>query len=550
MIRLLASLVLAVTLLQLPIAFAQTCQAGCTDYHRACRCLNDAQFLQEYTTMAQNGDLDEMKLKPVLEPLTPDCNTDLWKILCPESCNVCTSCVATSDKLDPLYQQLDVHESSLATLTTDVQTQKAAAAELERKADEMQAWVDSQEATADLDSNSYRLAVRHTSNQLTGGEFEALYRYGALTGAYINDGGRDQFRDPNFHFHWHDTTSVLLDIFNTEGIIHRSVFFQVPAHSTSSRTSFAGIFENNCQFVRDSAQNTDYTDIKQKCQKSAFNDNRRLYLAQDPNNDCNAAWFLLQNGVNNKRCGWEATLRRAPTLNNDNTVAFYDALPTVASPEAGFAVAPKIEFRISGAYTATSSETNGFEKVFRYPSYAGVHVLSYFEEGITDPNQDKSALAVPRAKTENMYRSGDMEAKLQGASEVMMVIYSMESDVVDALVYQGTGDMKSWLAENNLMSTVSWDIQGGFNFYSVDGHTDVGRVFYINNFYSGCPNDQGYFGLICGKSDGNVPCAGWEDIPDGYLCKIMYSTTIGKSVWNDGNRFAIGSAFELYVRSA
>ena len=30
----------------------------------------------------------------------------------------------------------------------------------------------------------------------------------------------------------------------------------------------------------------------------------------------------------------------------------------------------------------------GFERVFRYPSYAGVDVISYYENGIVDPTKD------------------------------------------------------------------------------------------------------------------------------------------------------------------
>ena len=54
----------------------------------------------------------------------------------------------------------------------------------------------------------------------------------------------------------------------------------------------------------------------------------------------------------------------------------------------GLNVASKFEIRISGSFKK-NSKNNGFQKVFRYPSHAGVHVMDYYQDGITKSDKDR-----------------------------------------------------------------------------------------------------------------------------------------------------------------
>ena len=83
-------------------------------------------------------------------------------------------------------------------------------------------------------------------------------------------GGRYHYRVPSFHFFWEDTTSVRLDVFDSEDTKAVSIFFDIPAHSTSARTTWFGIFDGNCAFVKGCSQNKDFTDISASCAKSMY----------------------------------------------------------------------------------------------------------------------------------------------------------------------------------------------------------------------------------------------------------------------------------------
>ena len=147
-----------------------------------------------------------------------------------------------------------------------------------------------------------------------------------------------------------------------------------------------------------------------------------------------------------------------------------------------------------------------------------------------------------------MYRDCDLDAKLIGAEEIMVVLYDLEGAVAEKLVFKGTEDTKSWFGENNLVSTTSWDITGPFNFYSLDGHDPSGRRFYINRSWGGCPNDQGYLMVSCGRQNGKPACSNYESVtPAGSICKIVHTT--GPSYGRYGtSQTTEASAIEIHVK--
>ena len=155
-------------------------------------------------------------------------------------------------------------------------------------------------------------------------------------------------------------------------------------------------------------------------------------------------------------------------------------------------------------------------------------------------------LSVNDVKVDDMYRSEELHGKLESATQIMVVIYDSAGNVAQKLKFMGTGDKYSWFARDNLQSTDSWNMNGGYNFFSMAGHEDIGRKFYINRSYGGCHNDWGYLLVACSKPNGDAACTNYESVPCGRLCKIMFTST-GKAGKYGTNDFAEGSAMEIYV---
>ena len=169
-----------------------------------------------------------------------------------------------------------------------------------------------------------------------------------------------------------------------------TIYLKLPvrSHATFAAATWPGIFNNNCQFARDSSKNAHYKTINPSCTKSQFyDDSRKPRMMFSEDDYCSKAWFFVQGGTSKYVCDIERSLRASPALNNEFTVAYYNGFNDLVYNQIGMKMASRFEIRISGSFVA--STTNGFEKVFRYPSFAGVDVMDYFESGVIDSSEDR-----------------------------------------------------------------------------------------------------------------------------------------------------------------
>ncbi|XP_038067109.1 uncharacterized protein LOC119737089 [Patiria miniata] len=115
---------------------------------------------------------------------------------------------------------------------------------------------------------------------------------------------------------------------------------------------------------------------------------------------------------------------------------------------------------------------------------------------------------------------------------------SNSMEVRAELIFNGAGsDIKSWFTQTRLISSPWDDLKsapftgGSGQFFSVDGHIEEDRRFYINNNYGGCGVDKGW--LLVTESASLVHCP-WETETEAHPYPIiLYSTTNQKVTWND-----------------
>lgn len=72
---------------------------------------------------------------------------------------------------------------------------------------------------------------------------------------------------------------------------------------------------------------------------------------------------------------------------------------------------------------------------------------------------------------------------------------------------------------------------GSGNYFSIAGHEELGRYWFINQSYDSCPGDRGW--LVADIHVGEQTCV-WE-APAGGTVRILYSTVAGSATWDSAS---------------
>jgi hypothetical protein len=398
-------------------------------------------------------------------------------------------------------------------------------------------------------SEGYRVFFRSSSRELSWTEIDALYRYGTtFNSAFPNNQGvsSSQFRDNNFFWYYEDVTAINLDIFDVNGDKFSTVTFD-----------FGGEHPNLFEFFDDKyVSRSDYwEDIEKDVSTAGFSyfEHGRAFALAKNYGGCaiDTVWFagLTKESV---ACDWDKRWSLSQRSVNDHVVWVYSPLNPAGPAVTRLDAASKMEFSMKGPDFGLAN--NGYERVFRYGSTAGVNVMDYLESGTTDSSQDRSTAFNGNVMLNELYRKSSIESDISGADRVLLVVYSQEGIVAEALSFKGAGDLKGWMSKANLVSTLFWTIDQT-NFFGVDTEDYWGRYFYINRSYGGCNGDAGWLTVNCGRYNGDFACTEWDNLYSGnnadgnhQICAIMYSSTQSHHAWVDRNNIRFGSAIEIFVK--
>lgn len=101
-------------------------------------------------------------------------------------------------------------------------------------------------------------------------------------------------------------------------------------------------------------------------------------------------------------------------------------------------------------------------------------------------------------------------------------------------------DKVGWFSQAALTSSSYTDVKtSGVNFFSMVGDSGIGRHFYVNQTYAGCPSDLGWFIVNRGTA-----CS-WETTRGNPL-RLLYSNQ--KTVMNWNNAIGVADVFAIFVR--
>lgn len=103
----------------------------------------------------------------------------------------------------------------------------------------------------------------------------------------------------------------------------------------------------------------------------------------------------------------------------------------------------------------------------------------------------------------------------------------------------------NFFASANVAGSNWTDLGDGGNYFSIAGHVEIDRHWFINNNYGGCGVDVGQLVVIDG--DGSQPC-GWErNRLGGNDRAFLYSTQPTEVNWNGSTTVGVADVFAVFV---
>ncbi len=151
-----------------------------------------------------------------------------------------------------------------------------------------------------------------------------------------------------------------------------------------------------------------------------------------------------------------------------------------------------------------------------------------------------SLLASPTSPYVNRIISKYWNANGFSVKEARAVMYTA-GNLGAFLQFNVTGtDKMGWYSQAALNSSSYTDVKTtGVNFFSMAGDSGIGRHFYVNQSYNGCPSDFGWFVVNRGTA-----CA-WETTR-GTPLRLLYSNQ--KTMTNWAGTIGIADVFAVFVR--
>ncbi|XP_022082431.1 uncharacterized protein LOC110974837 [Acanthaster planci] len=146
------------------------------------------------------------------------------------------------------------------------------------------------------------------------------------------------------------------------------------------------------------------------------------------------------------------------------------------------------------------------------------------------------------------WRNGQLNVK-----QVKLSLHNSTGETAE-LIFNGTGsDIRNWFRQDRLTSS-PWDdlsssslFGGSVNYFSIEGHGQVDRRFFINSNYGGCKIDKGW--LVVTESNSHGSCC-WEQRKSEYPYPIILYSRGNKSVvWNNvlSNNGTVGRADSMTI---
>ncbi|XP_064607357.1 uncharacterized protein LOC135471878 [Liolophura sinensis] len=229
-------------------------------------------------------------------------------------------------------------------------------------------------------------------------------------------------------------------------------------------------------------------------------------------------------------------------------VAFSVAMVAIQSAAAGgnkkyCAPGCKTKIEALNKRITALEERDQWQMLLRVSKGDGGNVVDKWE-GNHAYNEDKAANAQDLSKTfDGIYKSAMVEKwGSLNIQEVKVAVYNKGEEKA-YFIFDGrkTTKMNFFDKAKLLASTYPNLSSEPSNYFSIKGHNDYNRHFFMSRSYGGCPNDQAWFVLV---DDGKVGCDWSEKEAKPYF---LYSPT--DTYANLETEALIADTFAIFIRT-
>ncbi|KAL3872545.1 hypothetical protein ACJMK2_035768 [Sinanodonta woodiana] len=180
--------------------------------------------------------------------------------------------------------------------------------------------------------------------------------------------------------------------------------------------------------------------------------------------------------------------------------------------------------------------------VFRLTSGGGTDPYQAYVNGVGTANSDDCMMLYPPMCT-RYYRHERLDDwKQWNVYQVRFALYYNRTEVA-YVIFNGTGsDKESWFSKERVLESSWTDLMGTSQliYFSIKGDYNLGRHFFIHEYYGGCPADRGWTATVSGKSYCSF------DIHPSYP-GIVYARNQTKSTYNSTG-FGIADVLGVYIK--
>ncbi|KAK3587739.1 hypothetical protein CHS0354_042693 [Potamilus streckersoni] len=145
-------------------------------------------------------------------------------------------------------------------------------------------------------------------------------------------------------------------------------------------------------------------------------------------------------------------------------------------------------------------DNDSWKLVFRLTAGGGTDTYEAWKNGVGTNNSDDCMMLYPPLCT-SYYRHELLDE--WGKWNIEQVKFALYENHTEAayIIFNGTGsDFESWFSKERLLESSWADIIGTNQmlYFSIKGDSVLGRQFFIQEYYGGCPGDRGWTMAVSG----------------------------------------------------